>query len=106
MGLERLAAVKQGVYSNYDTDLFQLIILAAAREADALGQKVGQCRRDDHAGGEGHHGVQAMRETEYGKPAEQGRGEGQDADQPDHGLVAFWQAGHRPYSSSRWASIW
>ncbi len=36
MGLERTAAVMQGVHSNYDTDLFQSLIAAAA---DATGQK-------------------------------------------------------------------
>ncbi|MCB9795961.1 MAG: alanine--tRNA ligase, partial [Alphaproteobacteria bacterium] len=33
MGLERLAAIKQGVYWNYDTDLFQPIIQRAAQLA-------------------------------------------------------------------------
>jgi alanyl-tRNA synthetase len=36
MGLERIAAVLQGVHSNYDTDLFQSLIKAAA---DAVGGK-------------------------------------------------------------------
>ena len=34
MGLERVAAVLQGVHSNYDIDLFQDLIRAAARETD------------------------------------------------------------------------
>ncbi len=34
MGLERLAAVLQGVHSNYDTDLFQALIEAAAKLTD------------------------------------------------------------------------
>ncbi len=35
MGLERIAAVMQGVHSNYDIDLFQHLIKAAARETGA-----------------------------------------------------------------------
>lgn len=35
MGLERIAAVLQGVHSNYDIDLFQVLIKAAARETSA-----------------------------------------------------------------------
>ena len=35
MGLERISAVMQGVHSNYDIDLFQGIIAAAARETGA-----------------------------------------------------------------------
>ncbi|MGI4814221.1 MAG: alanine--tRNA ligase [Janthinobacterium lividum] len=34
MGLERIAAVLQGVHSNYDIDLFQRLIAAAARETE------------------------------------------------------------------------
>ncbi|MGE0558701.1 MAG: alanine--tRNA ligase [Burkholderiales bacterium] len=35
MGLERIAAVLQGVHSNYEIDLFQTLIKAAARETGA-----------------------------------------------------------------------
>jgi len=35
MGLERIAAVLQGVHSNYEIDLFQALIKAAARETGA-----------------------------------------------------------------------
>ncbi|MFC4931942.1 alanine--tRNA ligase [Massilia sp. GCM10023247] len=35
MGMERLAAVLQGVHSNYEIDLFQALIKAAARETGA-----------------------------------------------------------------------
>jgi alanyl-tRNA synthetase len=35
MGLERISAVMQGVHSNYDIDLFQALIRAAARETGA-----------------------------------------------------------------------
>ena len=35
MGLERISAVMQGVHSNYDIDLFQALIKAAARETGA-----------------------------------------------------------------------
>ncbi len=34
MGLERIAAVMQGVHSNYEIDLFQLLIKSAARETN------------------------------------------------------------------------
>ncbi len=40
MGLERIAAVLQHVQSNYEIDLFQTLIKAAAREVTAQGQQV------------------------------------------------------------------
>ncbi|MES2200655.1 MAG: alanine--tRNA ligase, partial [candidate division FCPU426 bacterium] len=44
MGLERLAAVTQGVTSNFDTDLFQPVIQAAA---EGVGARYGQDPRKD-----------------------------------------------------------
>ncbi|BBB32360.1 alanyl-tRNA synthetase [Thermotomaculum hydrothermale] len=46
MGLERLAAVMQGVLSNYDTDLFQSIIQTIAK---ASGKEYGKNQSDDIA---------------------------------------------------------
>ncbi len=46
MGLERLAAVMQGVVSNYDTDLFQNIIKTIAA---ASGKNYGESEQDDIA---------------------------------------------------------
>ncbi len=46
MGLERIAAVKQGVYWNYDTDLFQPLI---ARAADTAGITYGDTAETDTA---------------------------------------------------------
>ncbi len=46
MGLERLAAVMQGVISNYDTDLFQGIIQTIAK---ASGKRYGENKQDDVA---------------------------------------------------------
>ena len=43
MGLERLAAVAQGVHSNYDTDLFRPIL-------EAIGKRTGRRYGDDAAG--------------------------------------------------------
>ncbi|HEX4842905.1 MAG TPA: alanine--tRNA ligase [Limnobacter sp.] len=40
MGLERIAAVLQHVHSNYEIDLFQALIHAAAREVNAQGHAV------------------------------------------------------------------
>ena len=40
MGLERIAAVLQHVHSNYEIDLFQALIKAAAREVSAQGHAV------------------------------------------------------------------
>ena len=40
MGLERIAAVLQGVHSNYEIDLFQHLIKAAARETGTQGSLV------------------------------------------------------------------
>jgi alanyl-tRNA synthetase len=44
LGLERIAAVVQGVYSNYDTDLFQPLI---AHIETLAGTKYGRNKRDD-----------------------------------------------------------
>lgn len=46
MGLERLAAIKQGVYNNYDTDIFQSIIQHCAQLA---GIQYGEHRESDVA---------------------------------------------------------
>ena len=50
MGLERIAAVLQGVHSNYEIDLFQDLIKAAARETGAkdLAQQFAQGDRRSH----------------------------------------------------------
>ena len=46
MGLERLAAIKQGVYNNYDTDIFQSVIQHCA---NLSGVKYGESRDVDVA---------------------------------------------------------
>jgi alanyl-tRNA synthetase len=46
MGLERLVAIKQGVYSNYDTDCFTRVI---AKAAELAGKTYGENEEDDTA---------------------------------------------------------
>ena len=46
MGLERLAAIKQGVYNNYDTDIFQSVITHCAKLS---GTTYGQSKETDVA---------------------------------------------------------
>ena len=46
MGLERLVAIKQGVYSNYDTDCFTRVI---AKAAELAGKTYGENDEDDTA---------------------------------------------------------
>ena len=46
MGLERIAAVLQHVHSNYEIDLFQDLIKAAARETEAEGTEEPVAQRD------------------------------------------------------------
>ena len=50
MGLERIAAVLQGKHSNYEIDLFQDLIKAAARETRPEGpeESVAQRHRGPH----------------------------------------------------------
>ncbi len=48
MGLERVAAVLQGVHDNYDTDLFRTLI-AASRDA-AMGVGRGPVQRRPRTG--------------------------------------------------------
>ena len=50
MGLERIAAVLQGVHSNYEIDLFQDLIKAAARETRVQrpGEQFAQGHRRPH----------------------------------------------------------
>ncbi len=70
-GLERLAAVMQGVHDNYETDLFQTLIGAIANSS---GTKIGGAGHNSHKVIADHLRASAFLITDGVLPANEGRG--------------------------------
>src|SRR4051812_47189429 len=73
-------------------------------EGVRLGQEIGDGRRDQHPGCEGHERVEPVVEPEGGHPAQECREEREQGGER-HQASAAWHDPQSPNSSSRWVSI-